>query len=159
MEEFTINTSAALKDCPTSQTRSNDMATPAASLCLVGKITVNLTPWGKAFLRNHPCFAASALKASASLDGSLNPPVHREKKEIALLWSTERRRHYVSSSAEQTQGSSAGPTVILGTDTLHVAMAGSGTDLGKSWLTGQVQIRFLQTGGAVKTPLVKRCYL
>ena len=81
------------------------------------------------FLRNHPCFAPSALKAFASLDGSLNPSAHREKKEIASLWSMERRGHYLSSLAEQTPGSSAGPTVILGTDALRVATTGSGTDL------------------------------
>ena len=39
----------------------------------------------------------------------LNPPMHREKKEMASLWSMERRQHYQSSSAEQSPGSSAGP--------------------------------------------------
>lgn len=155
-QRCTKGLSFAYSHCPMSQTRSNDVAIPAASLCLLGKITVKSTPWGKVFLRNHPCFAASALKASASLDGSSNPAVHREKKEIASLRSMGRRRQYLSSSAEQTPGSSAVSTVILGTDALPVALTGSGTDLSERWLRGQVEMWFLWSSGAVKTPLVKR---
>lgn len=59
---LTKGLSFAYSHCPMSQTRSTHVAIPEASLCLLGKITVKSTPWGKAFLRNHPCFAASALK-------------------------------------------------------------------------------------------------
>lgn len=63
------------------------------------------------------CFCSKKGKdAFASLDGSLNPPVHREKKEIASLRSMERRRHCLSSSEEQSPGSAVGPTAILGAD-------------------------------------------
>lgn len=68
-----------------SPARSNDVAIPAdISEFWEKKKTKNKIKWGKAFLRNELCFAAPALKASASLDGSLNPPLQTEKRLLSF---------------------------------------------------------------------------
>lgn len=132
MEEFAINTSAALKDCLLftvtilSLTHSNGVTIPAASLFRLRKITVKSTSWRKVFLRNHPCYCFCS--KGLCIFGCLLEPTSAQRD--FSLWSKERRRHHLSSAAEQNAGSSAGPSIIIwGIDAPHVAMTGSGTDL------------------------------
>lgn len=98
-----------------------------------GEINKNkINAWGKACLRNQLCFAAFALKAFASLDGSSNPPVQTAKR--LLSFGLQRGEGTISALNSGALGTPPAQPCYWTT--------------GKRWLMGQ--------GGAGETPLVKR---